>query len=194
MEAYPLTWPQGFPRVPKRLTSGFKTSLAKALSNVRDSVRKFGVDSSKPTSALVISSNVTLGQDNPPDPAVAVWFAWDGLQVCIPVDRYARVEHNLQAIHLILEARRTELRHGGLAIVRATFTGLAALPAPGQIHGSWRKVLDMSSEEARLTVAETQYKALRSRYHPDKPTGNPDMFNLVQKAWEQAQIELGNPA
>ena len=50
--------------------------------------------------------------------------------MCIPVDRYNSVEANLQAIHHIIEARRVELRHGTLALVRASFTGFKALPAP----------------------------------------------------------------
>jgi hypothetical protein len=69
-------------------------------------------DSGEPVSDIVITSNVTLGVDNPPDPGVAVWFAWDGMTVCIPVDRYSSTAANLQAIHHVLEARRVELRHG----------------------------------------------------------------------------------
>lgn len=185
--AYPLTWPPQFPRCTRRESGAFKTTLAGALKNVQDSLRKFADDSGKKLDGLVISSNVTLGAHNPADPGVAIWFVWDGLQVCIPVDRYAKVESNLQAIHHIIEARRTELRHGTLALVRATFTGFKALPAA---KGSdWWDVLE-TSRDCTLHTAELQYKRLRSNHHPDKG-GDPAKFDVVQRAWEQAQQEIG---
>ncbi|HSV45118.1 MAG TPA: hypothetical protein VLJ58_04925, partial [Ramlibacter sp.] len=142
--AYPLSWPQGFPRAKTREKGQFKTSLAGALKNVEHSLSLFASDSRKPLTGIVISSNVTLGVQRPADPGVAIWFTWDGLQVCIPVDRYESVEANLQAIHHIVEARRVELRHGTLALVRASFTGFKALPAPAGKH--WSDVLGLSLE------------------------------------------------
>lgn len=191
IEAYPLTWPREFPRCAKRLDGQFKTSIAGALNNVEKSIKLFSADSGKKIEALVISSNVSLGQQRPADPGVAVWFAWDGLQVCIPVDRYAKVEANLQAIHHIIEARRTELRHGGLAIVRATFTGFKALPAPGKDSAEhWRRVLEVGDVK-EMAIIEKSYKVLRSRHHPDKPGGTAERFAAVERAWEQAKAELG---
>lgn len=188
ISAYPLSWPQSFPRSKERADGQFKTSLAGALQNVEKSLAAFSRDSEKAIDALVISSNVTLGAQRPADPGVAVWFTWDGLQVCIPVDRYAKVESNLQAIHHVIEARRTELRHGGLAIVRATFTGFKALPAPA---GSkpWREVLGLPNGKG-LETARTLYRTLSSRWHPDKPGGSHTKMAELNAAWEQAQREL----
>lgn len=186
ISAYPLTWPEAFPRSKQRIEGQFKTSLAGALNNVERSLAAFSRDSGKKIEALVISSNVTLGQQRPADPGVAVWFTWDGLQVCIPVDRYAKVEGNLQAIHHVIEARRTELRHGGLSIVRATFTGFKALPAP---KGGWRELFGFGSLPATMADVEAAYKTLRSRHHPDKG-GSGEEFNAVQKAYQQAKMEL----
>lgn len=193
MNAYPLTWPEGFPRTPKRLKGDrFRTSLAGALNNVEAELRRFGEDSGKKIENLVISSNVTLGVQNPPDPGVACWFGWDGAQVCIPVDRYQRVEHNLQAIALIIEARRTELRHGGLAIVKATFAGFARLPGPAQ--KPWREVFGFGpTEEVSPLRLEGAYRTARSEAHPDKG-GNADAFRAIQKAYEAGKLELDNPA
>jgi hypothetical protein len=138
--AYPLSWPDIFPRTARRERGSFKTSLAGAIKNVQDSLRLFALDSGKKLEGITVSSNVSLGVNRPADPGVAVWFTWDGLQVCIPVDRYETVEGNLQAIHHILEARRVEMRHGTLALVRASMQGFLALPAPGTTK-SWREVL-----------------------------------------------------
>lgn len=191
IDSYPLSWPRGFPRAQRRVDGAFKTSLSGALKNVEDSLRLFGRDSGKKVENVVISSNVTLGQQRPNDPGVAIWFVWDGIQVSIPVDRYAKVEANLQAIHHIVEARRTELRHGGLAIVRATFTGFAALPAPGSIPGSWRAALGFGpTDRPTKDELEVAYRSARSRHHPDKG-GTAGLFHAVQVAYEQARGELG---
>lgn len=188
--AYPLFWPQKFPRTTMREKGAFKTSLPAALANVERSLKLFAQDSRKRIEHQVISSNVTLGAQRPSDPGVAIWFTWDGLSVCIPVDRYQTVEANLQAIHHVLEARRVELRHGTLALVRASFAGFAALPAPAA--KSWRDVLDVPAIGVRrnqLARARDHYRALASQHHPDKG-GDPARMAEINTAWAAAQAEL----
>lgn len=166
--AYPLTWPTTIARSATRGRHTFKASLTQALANVRTSLTLFGKDSGKPIGNLVISSNVTLGVEKPKDAGVAVWFTWDGLQVCIPVDRYESVAANLQAIHHIVEARRTELRHGTLALVRATFTGFLALPpARGTAAvAHWSEVLEVERTAGKAEI-ERAYRTAAKRAHPD---------------------------
>lgn len=163
--AYPLTWPRQFPRAQTREKGSFKTTLTGALKNVETSLRMFAKDSDTELENLVISSNVTLGAQRPEDPGVAVWFTWADMGVCIAVDRYASVESNLQAIHHILEARRVELRHGTLALVRATFTGFKALPAPA--GKQWWEVLGVA-RTANHAEIQAAYRKLASEAHPDK--------------------------
>jgi len=192
ISAYPLTWPATFPRKQYRETGKFKTSIASALNNVQDSLRKFATDSGKKLDNLVISSNVTLGAQKPADPGVAVWFSWDGLQVCIAVDRYTSVESNLQAIHHIIEARRVELRHGTLALVRATFQGFVALPAPPV--ADWRTVLGLSTNPGHAWTVEhiTQaYRLAASKAHPDKHGGSTEAMQRVNAARDEALREIG---
>ena len=191
-EAYPLSWPDGFPRSKSREPGRFKTALPAALKNVQDSLRLFGVDSGHSVSNVILSSNVTLGQNKPTDPGVAAWFLWDGEQRCIPVDRYASVEANLQAIHLIIEARRVELRHGTLALVRATFKGFTpALPAPGAKR-PWREVLQMDGFDAALTDAgmiEARFRILAKKVHPDAGGSHEAMAEL-NRARDEALREI----
>jgi hypothetical protein len=162
--AYPLTWPTTFPRKKVREKSRFSSTLNAALSNVQDSLRKFGYDSNKKLERLIISSNVTLGVSNPLDPGVAVWFVWDSLQVCIPVDRYASVQANLQAIHHIIEARRVELRHGTLELVRASFHGFKALPASSR--KPWWELLGIPAESSNDAIRDA-YRNKMKLAHPD---------------------------
>jgi hypothetical protein len=187
-DAYPLAWPPGFPRTKKPEKGRFQTSLAAALKNVNVSLNRFAGDSGKALGGLVISSNCSLGNERPADPGVSVWFTWDGLQVCIPVDRYADVAANLQAIHHIIEARRTEIRHGTLALVRAAFTGFAALPAPSR--PSWRTLLEYSAD-ARPTRAEVdgRFKVLAFKNHPDNG-GDADTMAALNAAIAEARREI----
>lgn len=190
--AYPLTWPDHIPRASRREGGQFRTSLNGALKNVEDSLRRFASDSGKKIEGLVISSNVTLGATKPADPGVAVWFTWDGLQVCIPVDRYEKVEANLQAIHHVIEARRTELRHGTLALVRASFQGFRALPSPGSAgKRPWRTVLGIHAD-AKVTKREIDhfYREAARKAHPDTG-GNAEAFTEVKRAHEEALREIG---
>ncbi|MEO0943237.1 MAG: J domain-containing protein [Pseudomonadota bacterium] len=162
--AYPLSWPQLFPRSKRREKSRFRTTIAGAIQNVQNSLELFGRDSGKKVTDIVLSSNVTLGEQRPSDPGVAVYFNWDGLPVCIPVDRYESVEENLQAVHHIIEARRTELRHGSLQLVRASFTGFTALPPPSDGH--WSDVLGVSRGATAADI-ERAYRSKAKKAHPD---------------------------
>jgi len=189
--AYPLSWPDNIPRYKNREKGQFRTALPTALSNVRKSIEAFGRDSGKGVGNLVISSNVTLDKQKPSDPGVAVWFVWDGLQVSIPVDRYLSVEANLQAIHLIIEARRTELRHGTLALVRATFTGFLALPPQGESKRSWRAVMLLNASfRGDAASIERHYRDLAKTRHPDTPTGSHQAMAELNRAREEALREV----
>lgn len=190
-QAFPLQWPDGMPRTKNRATSPFKTGLPGALKNVRASLVNFAKDSGRPVVAasIVISSNVSLGVYAPADPGVSLWFDWDDGQRCIAVDRYPKPEDNLQAIHHILEARRTEMRHGGIHIVRQTFKGFLALPAPDGID--WRKVLGFRPGE-QVTPANIDM-AFRSRAdaaHPDKPGGSGEAMSILNAARAAAKAEV----
>lgn len=188
--AFPPSWPQQFPRAKANEKSRFQTTLANALKNVQKSLQLFAQDSNKKLEGIVISSNVTLGVQRPDDPGVAVWFVWDGLQLCIAVDRYATVEANLQAIHHILEARRVELRHGTLALVRATFQGFLALPAPKDKR-TWREVLDVPLMLSKdLAFIKTKFQEKARANHPDRGGSDAKMAE-INVAWQEAQKEVG---
>lgn len=186
---YPLAWPEGLARTgDKKAASTFKTSLAGAIENVRDSLRLFGSDSGRKVEDISVTANASLLEHNPADTGVAVWFTWDGEQRCIAVDRYPKVEHNLQAIHHILEARRTELRHGGLNVVRQSFKGFALLPAPEP----WQQVLGFAPGAVpKESQIEERFRMLATDAHPDKPNGSHDAMARLNRARDAALSEVG---
>lgn len=192
--AYPLQWPAHQARAKKKAASQFKVTLNKSLNELRDELRRFGEDTGKAVTNVVISSNVTLGVEKPEDPGVAVYFDWDGEQRCIPVDRYPTPRDNVRAIFLILEARRTEMRHGGLEIVRATFTGFKALPAPGStvaLSSEWWRVLGLDERPSSLAKAKAAHREALKAKHPDKGGTDADAA-AINDAYAQAQREFGD--
>ncbi len=174
-QAYPLHWPPNWPRTKYPSSSQFKTTLQGAINNVSDSLRKFGTDSGKKLENVLVSSNVSLMEQKPADAGVAVYFTWDGLSTCIAVDRYLKVEENLQAIHHCIEAERVKLRHGGLNLVKATFRGYAALPPPQ--GKDWWDILGVSKTASEQEIREA-YTSLAKQRHPDKGGSNEAMSEL----------------
>ena len=183
--AYPLQWPPGFPVTKRPEGSRFDTTLFKALQNVQDALVKFGKDSGKKVTDIIISSNYSLTDNKPSKPGVAVYFTWDDERTCIPVDRYLSVEDNLQAIYHCIEAKRTMLRHGGINLVKAAFRGYAALPNPDAVN--WRELLDYRGDN--LVDCKAAYRRAIKNAHPDNG-GNDQQAALVNHAWELAQEHL----
>jgi hypothetical protein len=176
---YPLQWPEGLPRTERREDSRMKATMAVAMENVRTSLRLFGQDTGKPVTNPTLSSNVgglSLDDRAPNDPGIAVWFDWDDAQRCIAVDRYRKPHENLQAIHHIIEARRTEMRHGGLHIVRQTFKGFTALPA--QTQEEWWRVLGFVGPKVTAPDIEAAYRARVKGAHPDSGGSHEAMARL----------------
>ena len=186
---YPLDWPTGVARSERREASKFRASLSRALENVETSLRLFGGDTGRKVQSIVLSSNVAgLRTEKPTDPGVAAWFHWDGEWRCIAVDRYLKVEENLQAIHHIIEARRVEMRHGGLTIVRSTFKGFTpALEAPGS--KSWWSVLGVQ-RDADLGTIRAAYNRLARERHPDTG-GSDEMMAELNQARDAALQTAG---
>ncbi len=186
---YPLHWPEGLPRTDRKDRSQFRSSLDAALNNVKKSLEAFGRDTGKPVTEISLSSNAGgLDPGQIKDTGVAAWFKWDGGQRCIAVDRYPKVEDNLQAIHHVIEARRTELRHGGLHIVRQTFKGFTALPAPPG-RKSWREILGLSATHVSVQDIEAAYRCKATEAHPDKG-GTDEAMAELNRARAEAKAAI----
>jgi hypothetical protein len=185
--AYPLAWPDGWPRTPsyqrKRDTFGTQEtksnsaggswrakkaiSIADAMRRVREELGRLGVSADD----LVVSTNLRLNmaglprgdQGAPSDPGVAVyWQAKGKPQRVMAIDAYERVAGNLAAIAATLEAMRAIDRHGGAQILDRAFTGFTALPAPKR----WPEILGVSPAATAAEI-ERAFKAKARQAHPD---------------------------
>lgn len=184
-QAYPLVWPAGWPRTEpmRRETSKFKATVHSALEFTQREVQFLGGKN------LVISSNYALGQHNPNDPGVAAYFHYQGINAAIPCDRWKKIEDNLQAIAKTVEAMRGIERWGAKHMVKAAFTGFAALPAPGQTTGrSWREVIGAAQGDM-LEQVKAKYRKRSAECHPDRG-GSQDAMSELNWAWAQAQEAL----
>ena len=184
-QAYPLHWPPGWPRTDagRREGSRFKVTVPSAMKFLGNEVRLLGAKN------LVVSSNVSMGDDRPDDPGVAVYFHYQGINAAIPCDRWKFPEENLHAIAKTIEAMRGIERWGAKHMIKAAFTGFAALPAPGNTTGrGWRELLEVPAD-CTLEQAKTNYRKLSSVRHPDRG-GSTDAMAELNWAWTQAQEAL----
>lgn len=178
--AYPLTWPANRPRTAGyREYARFKSTVGKELIRVRNEVRLLG------GSGLIISSNLELRLDGEPkassrvptDPGVAVYFNLRKLPMCFACDRWNKVEDNVRAITLTIEALRGIERWGSGQMVRQAFTGFTALPAPEQPF----QVLGVRAAATEDEIMSA-YRGLISKHHPDKPGGDHDTMVRLNAA------------
>ena len=197
IDAYPLTWPAGRPRTDRyrRERSNFETTFARARDDIIREVelltgRKHNSYGSDP---VILSSNVALrrdglplaGQRQPDDPGVAVYFTYSKQAMSFACDRWNKVEDNMRAIAKTIDALRGIARWGTGDMLKAAFTGFAALPAPNA-ERSWREVLGFSADE-RVTSEDLlqRYRRLRSDHHPDRG-GSAARFDEVEQAYRKA--------
>jgi hypothetical protein len=194
INAYPLAWPPHRPRTAPHLRtwSKFKTTFGKARDECLGQIRTLG------GREAIISTNLPLRLDglpyadraNPRDSGVAVYFTYRKKQMCFACDRWAKVDDNMHAIALTIEALRGVARWGTGDMMEAAFTGFAALPAPMEAARPWRDVLGVAFDERDAGRITDCYRISRSKAHPDKG-GTPEAFQAVDRAYEQAARELG---
>lgn len=173
-EAFPLHWPDGYRRTTPawRAEGTFSVTPGKARDHLVHELELLGATS------IVISSDVPLRRDGlpmanrtePADPGVAVYFLYEQEQYVFACDRYDRIHKNMRAIGLSIAAMRTIERHGGLEMMRRSFRGFQALPAPDGPPPdvpAWAVTLGFESGDLSLAVYEERYRALARKYHPD---------------------------
>lgn len=191
IEAYPLHWPEGWPRTKAPAHSRFhptngRHAVAQALLA---EIRRLG------GGQVVISTNVRLRNDGlpysgdrpPEDKGVAVYFNLKGRQMVFACDKWAKLEDNLRSIHKTIEALRGIERWGASDMMERAFSGFTALP--DHTHRTWRQVLGVPAG-AGLDECRAARAALMKQYHPDTST-TPDKAKLAEVVMAYAAIEKG---
>lgn len=186
-QAYPLQWPEGWPRVEKFARESWKPSrdLSKCLSELRREISLMG------GTDLVLSSSVTLGAERPADPGVVAYFMWQKQQMAIPCDRWDSVAGNVRAITLTVEAMRGLERWGAKHMIHAMFNGFKRLSEKAS-GVSWWEVLGVS-HKADAAEIKRAYVERAKVCHPDKGGSESKMIEL-NEAYSAALNQNGRAA
>lgn len=205
--AYPLQWPEGWPRTKnyqrqhgrfsKKSRGSYNESLtvADGVERVLLELSRFGIGRDD----IVISTNVPTRLDGlprsdqkaPADPGVAVyWRTRKGEHRVMAIDQYSKVADNLAAVAATLDAMRAIERHGGAQILDRAFTGFTALPS-ARAPRSWREVIGVPTFETSIAEVRAVYRRRAMELHPDRPGGSHDAMTELNAALAAAEKELG---
>lgn len=201
MFAYPITWPDGWPRTPpaRREPGRFEVSFARSRAALLRELRLLG------GREIVISTDIPTRRDGLPyagrewrrgrdDPGVAVYFRRGGESKVIACDKYDTPEANLRAITLSVDALRALGRYGATGILDRAFAGFAALPGTGENRFDWRAELGFSHDDPVDALSVTaRYRSLAKRAHPDVG-GTAEEMDRLTRARHDALRELSGLA
>jgi hypothetical protein len=185
VEAHPLHWPVGWPRVKRRERARFDASFSRARDDLFSQLRLLGAR------YIVLSTNIPLRRDGRPyanqpepnDPGVAVYFEHDGKQMTFACDRWDRVRDNIRAVGKTIEAIRGIERWGASDMMERAFSAFEALPAPG----NWRDDLGVG-RDATADDVKRKFRDLVKIHHPDCG-GDPEQFQRINRAYEAGMRE-----
>lgn len=185
IEAYPLTWPDGWPRRRdyQRNRSRYEVTFIRARDELARQLKLMrGRD-------VVISTNVPLRRDGlplanmsePKDPGVAAyWTDKKGKPRVIACDAWRTVRENLRAVGLAVESLRQIERTGATEILERAFAGFARLPAAADC---WT-ILGIHRGATRERINE-RYRELARQNHPDHG-GSAETMARVNAAYHEA--------
>ena len=145
---------------------------------------------------VVISTNIELRRDGLPyagrtpmgSPGVVVYFQLDSASQVFACDKWSRVEDNMRAIGLTIQALRGIERWGSGEMMRRAFSGFKALPPPPG-EETWRSVFGLG-DDATLDDVDEKFATLALQFHPDLG-GDPGEMVRINLARAIATKELG---
>lgn len=181
-EAYPLTWPDGWKRVPYRTRSRFEVSgFGKARDFLLAEIKRMG------GSGVILSTNIPLRNDGlpyansrePNDPGVAVYFQHKKREMCFACDAFKTVRENAYSIGKTIEALRGIERWGASDMMERAFRGFAALTSGSESAEAWWDVLECLPT-AGLETINAQYRVRARSAHPDAGGDHSAMARLNQ--------------
>jgi hypothetical protein len=183
-EAYPLAWPDGWPRTPPglRQASAYKVSLGTARD---DLMRELGLVGRHG----MLSTNIALRRDGlpyadarePADPGAAVyWDSRQGEPMSLACDSWRTVRENIRALGLAIESLRQLERCGASAILERAYSGFKRLPAPAD---PWAVLgVQRGASRERLTA---RLRELAREHHPDRG-GSTAAMAAINAAYAEA--------
>jgi hypothetical protein len=213
-EAFPLQWPEGWPRTTdaeRQAAVRFKqkvwrssahhpdggysgtaaVTFAKARDKLYAELERLGAGN------VVISTNHKPDIRGVPieskrkvdDEGVAIYFLHHGKQMAMACDRFDTAAGNMRSLGLAIEAMRQLERHGGGTMMERAFSGFVALPS----QANWKSILGFKPDEkpTRAQINE-RYRSKAGSAHPDQPGGSTGAMAELNMARDQALREIGH--
>lgn len=190
-EAYPLSWPAGWPRTESGQRSAgarFKTTFDRARKKMMHELRLLGATSVVVSSMLPVRGDgmpyASALRQRQPDPGVAVYFMLNGKPMVMARDAYDNMTANIASIaHAIAHMRGLE-RHGGATMMDKAFSGFVALDSKPH----WKSVLTWGDHvPTTMQNATANYRQLAKA-----AASNEARLLELNLAIDQARRELGS--
>lgn len=136
-QAFPLSWPPGWPRHTGAQDSdqrfkGPTFQWDRVYRGLKEELRRIGATN------IVVSTNQPLRGDGMPyaqqrniqDTGVAVYFTRGGRTLVMAQDRFWSIIGNMRSLTMAIEGLRQMERHGGAVMLERAFDGFLALAPP----------------------------------------------------------------
>jgi hypothetical protein len=207
-EAYPLSWPAGWPRTPLgQRERGYQFKQGVNPSGYGKGFVTFAVARDKlyveldrlGARQVIISTNHKPDVRGLPieskrkveDDGVAVYFQFKGRSMTMACDRFDNAAANMRSLGLAIDALRQLERHGGGTMMDRAFEGFTALPPPTTSKRRWQDVFNFAPGAAVSPEMLTRrYKELILTAHPDTAEGSHDKMTELNVAYGDARQEL----
>lgn len=190
-EAYPLQWPEGWPRTPSHQQERGWQFKQKSATGWRDQLVTFATARDKlydelqrlsATSPIVSTNHPTDRYGIPTeskrrveDEGVAVYFTLKGRGMVMACDRFDNAAANMRSLGLAIEALRQLERHGGGTMIEKAFTGFVALPSPKSPY----EILGLQPGATEEEI-DAAYRRKAMAVHPDRGGSAADMAEIIE--------------
>lgn len=191
--SYPLHWPVTWKRTQRPTRARFNGRYGSPGWTIERARRELAAELERLGARdPILSTNLRLrldgapvsGQAQPTDLGVAVYFTLAGKRRVLACDRWDRVQHNIRAIALHVNAIRGQERWGVGSIEQA-FTGYAALPERASVP-SWHETLQIAEDQPLSEkLVQDRFRALVKIHHPDQG-GSLAAFRVLCEARDDA--------
>lgn len=199
IEAYPLSWPEGWPHAKQQESSRrfggriYGLTIGRAKETLYEDLRRLGAIN------IIVSSNVPVHRDGTmyseepkrnTSPGIAVYFELKKRPLVMATDRFDTVAGNLRSIGLAIEAMRQLDRHGGGQMMERAFAGFTAI-APPDWKKPWREVFGLKPDWAGTAdEMKTLFRQKAKQRHSDVD-GHDTLMAELNVAYDEAKKELG---
>lgn len=180
---HPLSWPPGRERTlwyHTRRASFADITIPAAAEQLARELRLLGADETLRQARLTLNAPKPGSRAQPSDPGVAVWFRLNGQDISLSCDAWDRVEHNIRALVLHIEALRgMERWHVGT--MQQALRGYLVAPQ----EEPWWEVLGVAPTASQGAV-EAAFRTAALQAHPDRG-GSAEALTRLTRAREKAR-------